>query len=423
MRRLAKQSRDDEYASRRDYQQVGTERGCRLRSEERISELRWTASLPKERTSHLIGAGGFVSTATGTGGALRLEVDGVVVANTEIRFGTTWKRIGRAIELLDGSVVTAIISFAEAQEYVDIWGLAAGAVEFPNRELGEHPPVDELNVVHLMPESLHLHHSRDLPSALQGFSKVGDGPPIELKKCSYCGRRLPVGPGVPGGQSFHKHNAKLSGHQNECRSCKKWKINDHFNPRRTVDQFNESGIIARERRILAREAEIMQRIKEREGRGLKSIIWDRFDRACFYCGKKLTLNEMQLDHTRPLSYLWPIDEHATCLCGEHNNHKKDRFPVDFYSEKQLRRLADLTGLSFEKLSERSVCEPELARIRADIVGYARSIEPRTFNAIARKVAELKPDVDLWKELADADRITALRIRRYADSRPEPIAAE
>jgi len=40
---------------------------------------------------------------------------------------------------------------------------------------------------------------------------------IELKKCSYCGRYLPIDSKRLGALAFHKHRAKLTDHQNECR--------------------------------------------------------------------------------------------------------------------------------------------------------------------------------------------------------------
>src|SRR5207244_3589985 len=139
---------------------------------------------------------------------------------------------------------------------------------------------------------------------------------------------------------------KLSKHQNECRACKKWRINDDFNPKRTTDQLHESSVITRERRLFLRDPERLQAIKERSGAGLKSQVWERFGRRCFYCNRSLDLDEVHLDHTRPLAYLWPIDEHATCLCGEHNNQKQDKFPVDFYTDAQLHELADICGLPY-----------------------------------------------------------------------------
>ena len=134
----------------------------------------------------------------------------------------------------------------------------------------------------------------------------------------------------------------------------------------------------------------------------------------------MKLQEVQLDHTRPLAYLWPIDEHATCLCAEHNNEKKDKFPVDFYNGEQLGRLSEITGLSLEELSARSVCEPQLERVRGDISGFARAIDPRTFNAIARKVIEVRPDVDLWDELARADAEAYAAVKEAQAARPASV---
>ncbi len=307
------------------------------------------------------------------------------------------------------------------QEFVDVWGITIGKTQFPVRKEGEAPPLKDLNLTHLLPETLFLDHGLTRDVKIEGVKvSIGAGASINLKKCSYCGRRLPLGPGQAGRLAFHKHNAKLSGHQNECRACKKWRINDAFNPLRTVDQLNESSTITRERKILLQEPSILQTIKERSGRGLKSIVWDRFGRRCFYCEKPLNLNDVQLDHTRPLAYLWPIDEHATCLCAEHNNEKKDKFPVDFYNGDQLKRLATITGLSLDKLIAREVCEIHLQRIRADISGFVGLCDPRTFNAISRKVFEIRPDVDLWDELEQADPIAYVAAKKAQAFRPTSV---
>ena len=42
------------------------------------------------------------------------------------------------------------------------------------------------------------------------------------------------------------------------------------------------------------------------------------------CLSRHPLKEVELDHTRPLLNLWPIDEYATRLFGEHNNLKNHR---------------------------------------------------------------------------------------------------
>jgi hypothetical protein len=302
--------------------------------------------------------------------------------------------------------------------------LDAGAFTHPKLKQSVTLTVADINFSHLLPETLYLTHANVLALEIDAQASspfvLKDGSPIQLKKCSYCGRMLPLDPKRPGRLAFHKHNAKISGHQNECRACKKWRINDSFNPLRTVDQLNESSLITRERRLLLREPEILQRIKERKGRGLKSIIWDKFERKCFHCGKPLQLDEVELDHTRPLAYLWPIDEHATCLCAEHNNFKKDKFPVDFYSAAQLRNLAKITGLSLAELTTRSVCQPELKRILDDLVGFAINWDPRVFNAIARKIREIHPDIDLFEQLARTDIKVYKRLVKDLANRPAPV---
>jgi hypothetical protein len=215
--------------------------------------------------------------------------------------------------------------------------------------------------------------------------RIEDGSGIKVKKCSYCGRLLPVDPARLGVLAFHKHNAKISKHQNECRACKKWRINDSFNPKRTTDQLHESLVITRERKVFLREPEILQEIKERTGAGLKSKVWERFGRKCFRCGISVALDDFQLDHTRPLAYLWPIDEYATCLCAECNNEKKEKFPVDFYKPQELKRLSQITGLPLAELKKKELNERELRRILTDLPTFARDWEPRTFAATARKI--------------------------------------
>jgi hypothetical protein len=418
MRRLAKQDREDDYGSRRDYQEIEQSKGVRLFSA--LEKLNWAVEIAADVDKVLFGAGGFVRSPAEIGMTLRVSVGGKTTAERRYSIGDAWVRIGASVEVDCPATAEISLLFDDAQEYVDVWGLAAGVVDLAGTNTDEMPAIGDVDLSHLVPETFYLNHNDQLPNGLLGFDAQGDGAEIALKKCSYCGRHLPLGPGTAGRLSFHKHNAKLSGHQNECRSCKKWRINDAFNPLRTTDQLNESSVITRERRILLREAVILQTIKERQGRGLKSIVWDRFGRKCFYCEKPLALKEVQLDHTRPLAYLWPIDEHATCLCAEHNNHKKDRFPVDFYTEDQLVKLSDITGMALDELKEKSICQPELQRIRNNLVDFAQRADARAFNAIARKVLELNPDVDLWAELAATDKETFDETKRLAAVRPAAV---
>ncbi len=83
---------------------------------------------------------------------------------------------------------------------------------------------------------------------------------------------------------------------------------------------------------------------------LTDDIWNRFDRVCFNCkGKLKTARDMNLDHTRPLAFLWPLDETATALCKSCNGLKRDRSPHHFYSDDALRRLSHITGIPLADL--------------------------------------------------------------------------
>jgi hypothetical protein len=217
--------------------------------------------------------------------------------------------------------------------------------------------------------------------------------------------------------AFHGHASKKTGYQNECRACKKFEINDHFNPIRTADQHHESSTLMRERKLLLRDGSILDRFKERGSKeGFRTFIWKRFGRKCFKCGKPVTVDGYQLDHTRPLAYLWPLDEYATCLCSDCNNNKKDSFPIEFYSPHELKQLAEIVGLPLQDLEQRVVKEDELRRIRNDIIGFANKWDPRLFDAVASRVADVHTGINLYEELRVAapalhqEIIQALRMR-------------
>ncbi|MFH9213538.1 HNH endonuclease [Streptomyces globisporus] len=306
-------------------------------------------------------------------------------------------RVGFALSADEQGPISLELSWAGG-DALDVWGLDIGFAAIPDGITHEDILEAGRSIV---PETYYLDHAialnADLAPSTTSVVAEGGGW-LHLKKCSYCGRLLPINMNKLGSLAFHKHNAKRTHHQNECRSCKKWRINDNFNPARTVDQLHESSVITRERKIFLQESSILQEIKKRTGEGLKSQVWERFDRRCFNCKKGISLNQVQLDHTRPLAYLWPIDEHATCLCAECNNNKKDRFPVDFYSELQLRELSRICGLPYGDLVQKCVNMEQLERVANDIIRYATTWEPRTFFSVARKVQEIHPEIRLGEQL-------------------------
>lgn len=395
MRRLAKQSRKDAYRSRRDYQTLFEHASQRFAAGAKGARLVVCRELPEP--THIACWGGYLRANESSSLSVRFAA-GQEAMRQAITTSLEWCREGGISFLSEPS--TRLILTLEWGPWmaVDIWGLALGAPlldgSTPSQEAHEL-----LMQRHLVPETYYLQHDTaigaDIVAEQSSGFKREDGEHIHLKKCSYCGRFLPIDIARLGVLAFHKHNAKKTLHQNECRACKKWRINDDFNPKRTTDQLHESSAITRERKLFLREPEILRAIKDRDGAGLKSQVWERFGRKCFRCSIPVELDNFQLDHTRPLAYLWPIDEYATCLCNHCNNEKKEKFPVDFYSDAQLRQLSTITRLPLGELQKKSINEKELMRILHDIHRFSQEWEPRTFAATARKIRELHPEIDLF----------------------------
>ena len=423
MRRLANQSRDDTYHSSRDYQSLQVRRAQRFLPLARgPCMLVLSAELVKD-SSTLASWGGYLLARIPTTITATLSAGGRTTVSV-ITVEPNWQRFGSVLtEVSDAGRATLSLEWNGAPVPIELWGVGLGRPNILKLKDGGLD-LSLLEQSHLIPETFYLDHVAAVdaeidPDAPKRF-KIEEGSTIKVKKCSYCGRLLPLDPARLGVLAFHKHNAKISKHQNECRACKKWRINDSSNPIRTTDQLHESSVITRERKVFLREPEILQEIKDRTGAGLKSKVWERFSRKCFRCGVSVALNDFQLDHTRPLAYLWPIDEHATCLCAGCNNEKKEKFPVDFYKPQELKRLSEITGLALSELKKKELNARELKRILDDLPRFARDWEPRTFLATTRKIKELRPDIDLLVELKKADRAEFLRLDKELKERPPPV---
>jgi len=149
------------------------------------------------------------------------------------------------------------------------------------------------------------------------------------------------------------------GYQLECRSCKKFYVNAPLNPMRDSTQHREDSLRRRAVEVLVDQlldrGWVYHSWRLKRGKEFDVEIWERFGKRCFNCGKTLERPEaMDLDHTLPLAFLWPLDETATCLCPTCNSQKRDRFPIDFYSVQKLDELSRITGLSQELMRSRSV---------------------------------------------------------------------
>lgn len=426
MRRLANQSREDTYNSNRDYQVIHDRRAQRfLPLRDGACRLVFVSKVDADSNGRVCW-GGYILSKTITTITATISVDNVEHAQ-EIRVEPNWHRVGGLVTgVPQATSVLLILSWNGGDSPLDLWGLALGRPNIPKLQSGT-ADFSLLQQPHLIPETFYLGHETaveaDIDVEASERFRIEDGCGIKVKKCSYCGRLLPIDPARLGVLAFHKHNAKISKHQNECRACKKWRINDSLNPKRTTDQLHESSVITRERKVFLREPEILQEIKDRTGAGLKSKVWERFGRKCFRCSTPVFLDDFQLDHTRPLAYLWPIDEYATCLCAACNNEKKEKFPVDFYKSQELKRLSEITNLPLAELKKKELNERELRRILSDLPTFARDWEPRTFAATARKVKELRPDIDLLAELKKVDQSEFLRLDKELRDRPPPIDGE
>jgi len=208
-----------------------------------------------------------------------------------------------------------------------------------------------------------------------------------LKSCNRCGRYLPINIGSDGNGENERNHLSFTNHcvaahrrpckhasfgrlrnienpsdiikldygyQLECRFCKKFEVNAAHNPQRTSGQMKEDGARRRAFELLLEDLyqgspQMIYRHKFKSE--LADDIWKKFHKKCFSCGTDLpTSRAMQLDHTRPLAYLWPLDETGTALCKTCNSQKRDRMPAAFYVKPgQLDLLAKITGIPLTEL--------------------------------------------------------------------------
>ncbi len=153
------------------------------------------------------------------------------------------------------------------------------------------------------------------------------------KYCIICNALKPL-------TAFHKHAVLKSGRQGECVLCKTV-YNGIKNQTRITDQHREA---AQKRRLYL---DITGGGKIDSG-----AIRARFGHKCFKCSCDLNgPKDGHLDHTLPVSLLWPLTtNNATLLCSRHNGEKSGKWPSEFYSAAELKRLAVLTGIDLSILN-------------------------------------------------------------------------
>jgi len=166
----------------------------------------------------------------------------------------------------------------------------------------------------------------------------------EYKYCIICNTIKPL-------YLFDKHSARKSGRQGECRLCKAV-YNSIKNQTRLTDQHREAA----QKRRMYLDLSGSTKITSKE-------IFERFGYRCFKCKADLRnvvdTKERPLDHTLPAMFLWPLTtENATLLCRLHNGEKSGKWPVEYYSDKELKELAVITGIPHETLAAQPHYNPQ-----------------------------------------------------------------
>ncbi|MCM1440551.1 MAG: hypothetical protein NC131_15335 [Roseburia sp.] len=329
----------------------------------------------------------------------------------------TWENIGCHYELPINK--SNRIEYIKAELVIN--GSTGNEIDFISFDFGVINKADfqnaDLATSFYQKTSLHIPYiyyfdtQKSITEYMENSQNISSGSIVVLKSCNRCGRFLPINYfDEKKTLSFSLHCKKKApckhstfraykilnyddftadelqdfnienrsvvsyfGHQLECKACKKFFVNAPLNPQRNAQQFKEDGLRRRAIEVLINELLQTNLIHfEYERKTKKQFsehIWKKFGKKCFKCGKDITLNEMALDHTMPLAYLYRLDETATCLCSSHNSQKSDHFPVDYYSEDELIQLSKITGLSLEILHERNINKVVLGLLVDNVVWY------------------------------------------------------
>lgn len=223
------------------------------------------------------------------------------------------------------------------------------------------------------------------------FTAATAHPESYWKQCNTCGRVLPF-------NAFSRHQGwGPLARQMECRACKA-AINAILNPRRTKEQLQEGSVRRRAGDLL---------LEGQNERIEHAAIFERFGHKCFKTGKPLRLSERDtwaIDHICPSRYLYPLTrENAALLSREANENKRDQWPSKFYTNSELKRLAEITGGNLELWASP---EPILnTRIDVD-AAVTRALEVRERSNLHKRIVQLKQflmDYELVDRLADANR--------------------
>lgn len=371
----------------------------------------------------IIGFGGYVFSKNSIDVSINLkygyEGNEVILSNvsTQKIMANTWENIGCHYELpinksntLDFITAQLVINGSQGNEveFISFDFDILNKAEFQNTDLATS--FYQKTFLHI-PYIYYFDTQKSITEYMECPQNLSSGSLIVLKSCNRCGRFLPINyfdekktlsfslhckkkapckhstfraykilnyddfteDELKGFNIENKSIVSYFGHQLECKACKKFFVNAPLNPQRNAQQFKEDGLRRRAIEVLINELLETNLIhfeyEKRTKRQFSEHIWKKFDKKCFKCGKSITLNEMALDHTMPLAYLYRLDETATCLCSSHNSQKSDHFPVDYYSEEELIQLSKITGLSIDTLHARSINKVVLNLLVENVIWY------------------------------------------------------
>lgn len=210
------------------------------------------------------------------------------------------------------------------------------------------------------------------------------------KYCSICETLKPL-------TSFHKHSRTPTGRQHECSTCKNRVINTILNPLRTIEQLREGAEGRRLYFILMGK----EKMKISQDKLLK-----KFQNKCFRCGVKVNRKTKRMDHTLPAKLLWPLGIGPTVLCKDCNDRKAERWPSEFYSDSELKKLSAKTGIRFSILKGKPHLYPEAVRI-VKSEGIDKVVEQATsrpeYIVRLRKLFQDYEGIDVLDYLQEYDR--------------------
>jgi hypothetical protein len=289
-----------------------------------------------------------------------------------------------------------IISSVGSIGKMDLFGFDIGAIEYKYFLENDVETIFNEKLTIYLPEIFYFKQD-NLNLISDALKKFDEGQPLVIKSCNRCSRFLVIDAiNERNTLSFSNHcvkrapcshtafssypivesdynqiptfltklnsNGKIQmyyGFQLECKSCKKFFVNAPLNPLRNSTQHREDSLRRRAIEVLVdtlldREW-IYHRFRLEQRKEFDKHIWEKFGRKCFKCNKKLeNEREMDLDHTMPLASFWPLDETATCLCKRCNSLKSDKFPIEFYSNKELIELSKITGVEIGTLKSKKM---------------------------------------------------------------------